>query len=353
MSPTPGGAAAPQSWSRASSALAALEEQLLGGQRSLTLAELAERLGAELEEVRVYWHALGLPTAGPDVAAYTEDDVEALRELLGAARRFDLSARTAVSLIRSVGHTTDRLVLWQVEALVEQVSQRHRLDDASARLAVLDRLAEVAPVLERQLVHAWRRQLVAMAGRFASELVSAGSAHTDDELPLARAVGFADIVGFTRRTAELGPHELADYVQAFEARARDVVTGAGGRVVKTIGDAVLFVADDAARGARVALGLAQTFGPGSPTPVRVGLVWGRVLSRFGDVFGPSVNLAARLTDVAEPGTVLLDAGTAALLAQQPWAALDARTERELAGLGTVTTLRLSRRAGAPQGPAGR
>jgi adenylate cyclase len=176
------------------------------------------------------------------------------------------------------------------------------------------------------------------------------------KLPLARAVGFADMVSFTRRTAGLGSTDLSQFVQRFEAAARDVVTASGGRVVKTIGDAVLFVADDASTGARVALGLADALGreldsdevrlagladgARGVTPVRVGFVWGRILSRFGDVFGPTVNLAARLTDIAEPSTVLVDVETARALENDPGVVLEPLDPVELHGLGTVQPIRL-------------
>ena len=199
-------------------------------------------------------------------------------------------------------------------------------------------------------MHAWRRQLAAIAGRFADEFAGSHAPADSDELPLARAVGFADVVSFTTRTAGLGSHALADFIQGFETRSRDVITAAGGRVVKTIGDAVLFVADDAATGASVALGLAGGFAPGQGPQaeglqVRVGLVWGRVLSRFGDVFGPSVNLAARLTGEAEPGGVLVDEVTAALLTPTATGSgrftLTPLPERDLPGLGPVRPVRLT------------
>ena len=194
-------------------------------------------------------------------------------------------------MTRALGHTSDRLALWQVEALVEDMSTRYELDDTTARLLVLDRLADLAPVLEAQLAallpppaRGHRRPLrrrVRRARRPGADRTA---------LPLARAVGFADMVSFTRRTAGLGSTDLSQFVQRFEAAARDVVTAAGGRVVKTIGDAVLFVADDPADGcarrarpgrrararARRATaapgGLAE--GARGVTPVRVGMVWG-------------------------------------------------------------------------------
>jgi len=90
-------------------------------------------------------------------------------------------------------------------------------------------------------------------------------------------------------------------------------------------------------------------GAGGVTPVRVGFVQGRVLSRFGDVFGASVNIAARLTDVAEPSTVLTDRDTAALLESDPRFVLARQPARQLAGIGTIAPVLVS---AAPQpGPA--
>ena len=324
------------------STLARLEELLLGGPPSLTLPQVAEQAGVEPAQVAAFWRALGLPVPDPDVAAFTPTDALVVETVLRAGREFDLSGRTGVTLVRAIGHTTERLVTWQVESLVEHMAFRYALDDTTARILVLDRLADVVPLLELQLVHAWRRQVAAIAGRFAQTYAQAHVPKQTDDLPLARAMGFADMVSFTTRSAGLGPGALAELVGGFEAAARDTVTALGGRVVKTIGDAVLFVADDIETGARVALGLADALGAGSSTPVRVGLTWGRVISRFGDVFGPSVNVAARMTAQAEPGTVMLDASTGAHLAGRAGFALAPQPEREVAGLGPVSPVRLSR-----------
>lgn len=325
----------------------ALDAALLGGPRALTLDELAEKTSLSHEFLGTYWQALGLPILGPEQASFTEDDAQALRDIAAIGESEQLSTRSLTTLVRSVGHTTERLALWQAEALVEHMASRYELDDTSARLLVLERLPSLAPVLEAQLVHAWRRQLAALAGRWSVEFSDARAVDETGagELPLPRAVGFADIVSFTTRTAKLRSSELSDFVSDFEAGARDVITAAGGRVVKTIGDAVLFIADDVRTGAQVALGLARAGRDGeleNVPPVRVSLVWGRVLSRFGDVFGPSVNLAARLTAEADPGTVLLDPATAALLAGDSDFALTLKPAREVQGLGQIAPVRLQR-----------
>lgn len=322
-----------------------LDLSLLGGPRTLTLHQLADRAGLSVESVRTFWRTLGLPVDDEDAVAFTEDDVAALRRLSALISRGEMDLGTTVALTRALGHSSERLVLWQVEALVEDTARRLNLDDVSARLVVLDRLAELGPELEDQLVYSWRRQLAAVAGRYAAEFAEsrATDASASDALPLVRAVGMADLVSFTASTAGLGAHDLADYVQRFESIARDVVAAAHGRVVKTVGDAVLFVADDAAAAARIGLGLVRELGSERVAlPVRVGLVWGRVLARFGDVFGPPVNLASRLCDAADPGTVFTDQGTATLLRGVPGVRVVARDSRELPGIGAVTPVELLR-----------
>ncbi|HWV78474.1 MAG TPA: adenylate/guanylate cyclase domain-containing protein [Isoptericola sp.] len=330
---------------RAGDTAARLDEAILGGPRRYTLSDLVEGTGLSQEFIENYWRWLGLPVTHPDEVGFTDADMQALREIGELVDTERLDEQAQMTLIRSLGHTTDRLALWQVEAFVEHLSRRDGLDDVSARLAAIDRMPDLTSQLSRQLEHAWRRQLAALTGRLATEFGGARrgtqEAH-DDELPLPRAVGFADIVSFTKRTAGLGSQELSEFVQLFESRARDVITEAGGRVVKTIGDAVLFVADDVTTGAEVALGLAAPHASEPEIPVRVGFVWGRVLSRFGDVFGSDVNLASRITELAEPASVLVDPHTASLLASSSRYALTAQPPQEVQGIGEITPVRLQR-----------
>ncbi|GAA1853372.1 adenylate/guanylate cyclase domain-containing protein [Myceligenerans crystallogenes] len=336
-----------------------LDEAILGGPREFTYPELVERSGLDEDTIDNFWRWMGLPVDHEHETdpRFTASDILALQEVDELFRAQEMDNRARMAFVRAMGHTTERLALWQVEALVEHLARRYDLDETSARLLALDRLPDLAEVLGRELQHAWRRQLAALTGRMAIEFAGArdDADHDAHQLPLPRAVGFADIVSFTKRTAGLGSAELADFVQRFEAGARDIITTCGGRVVKTIGDAILFVADDAQTGAEVALGLAEATGadlgtaqPGEPEiPVRVAFVWGRVLSRFGDVFGPSVNLASRLTDQSEPSTVLVDTATADILATMPARyALTRQPEREVPGLGPLTPVRLQRAYGA-------
>lgn len=321
------------------STLARIEHQVLGGPRVFSLPELAARLRVPDDRLASFWQPFGLPES-PDEKFFTDRDLEIVGRLFAAIDENMIGPEVASSLVRSAAHQTDRLAIWQLEALVDHMADRYALDDAAARCVLLDRLAGIVPLLEDQIVHSWRRQLVGHATLMAAQ-VNAGRA-SSARLPHGRAVGFADIVSFTTITAEMSTDAFAAFVQTFETRVRDVVSRAGGRTVKTMGDAVFFVADDIRRGAAVALDLADAFPADCPTPVRAALVWGQVLARFGDVYGAPVNLAARLTPEARPGEVLVDEGTAALLAEEPDLRLTPLDERDLPGVGPTVPSRLER-----------
>ena len=133
-------------------------------------------------------------------------------------------------------------------------------------------------------------------------------------------VGFVDVVGSTALAQRLSTRELGSVLTEFEHVAADTVTSAAGRVVKLIGDEVLYTARDELSACTIAPDLAATFTdhPVVP-PVRAGVASGDVVLRDGDVFGPVVNLAARAVKIAATGEVVAPAAVAAAagLAAEP------------------------------------
>jgi adenylate cyclase len=132
------------------------------------------------------------------------------------------------------------------------------------------------------------------------------------------AVVFADIVGYTSQSKSLTETELVDLVEVFEDETTRAVVAVGGRVIKTIGDEVLFVVDDVHAATEVALVLTERGEDDDDEfpRVRAGISYGPVTRRLGDVFGPTVNIASRLTTVARPGSVLVDRGAFEVLTGQ-------------------------------------
>ena len=202
-----------------------------------------------------------------------------------------------------MGQSLSRLAEWQVDTITQVLDRPDALLAEEATAAA----RELVPVMEGLIGYVWRRHLAATAGRvFASERadVTAGS----------MVVGFADLVGFTTLTRHVDEDELAGLIDRFEGLAADVVAGSGGRVVKMVGDEVMFTADDAATGAEIAVTLADGVGADETLPdLRVGAAYGTLLSRLGDVYGEPVNIASRLTSAARPGSVLVDKELAAAL----------------------------------------
>jgi adenylate cyclase len=145
----------------------------------------------------------------------------------------------------------------------------------------------------------WRRHLTANAGRL---FLDTPGAVDRREL----AVGFADLVGYTSRTRGMGGRELGAMVEDFEALAADVIARHHGRVVKTVGDAVLYTCAAPVDAVEIALRLPEEWNADDRPPLRVGAAFGPVLTLLGDVYSPVVNLASRLTSLARPSTVLVD-----------------------------------------------
>ena len=152
-------------------------------------------------------------------------------------------------------------------------------------------------------------------------------------------MGFADLVSYTRLSRRLPRRDLSRLVQRFEGLAADVVTTGGGRVVKTVGDEVLFIANTPDAGAVIALSISERMAIDDLVPdVRVGLAHGPVLRSLGDVYGATVNLASRLTALAQPGTVITDPSTARELQTNPDFVLVPQRRRFLRGFGQVQPL---------------
>jgi adenylate cyclase len=302
-------------------------DRLLVGMPALyTRAEVAARSGVPPELAERIWRALGFATLADDAVAFSDGDVEAMRRVRRMLDEELLDEQTVIRMARALGQTTSRLAQWQAEIMVNAMlpAGEQATDQDIAR--VLDTAGRLLPGFEQVLVHVWRAQLAAAGTRLLAV------ADLDDEhIPsrVSMAVGFADLVSFTRRSSELDERGLAALVEGFEARASDTVAAHGARLVKTLGDEVLFTAADPAAAAAIACDLLDA------DDLRIGLAYGPVLPMLGDVYGTTVNLAARLTAIARPGTIVADPSLAEGLDGDPEFELRRIRRRAARGLGMV------------------
>jgi adenylate cyclase len=316
---------------------AAIVRAILREEPSYSAEEIAGETGLTLGQARRLWRALGFPEA-EGAAVYTSSDADAIRTLVGSIDTGLLDFDLAVTITRALGQTMARLADWEVAALVHRVEELQAADGAPGdRMATATRmLEELGEGFEAMMLYAWRRHLAAAVAR----IVALGEA--DDLHTTQLTVGFADIVSFTALSNEISRERIGDLVELFESRCADVVAAQRGRVIKSIGDSVLFVNDDPIRAYDTAEGIITVIGRDSRMPdVRLGLASGAVVMRLGDVFGPPVNLAARLTAVARRNRIIIDAATAALL---PADQFETRRlpERPVRGFGLVEPVAVRR-----------
>jgi adenylate cyclase len=300
---------------------------------------VADLAGVPVYRARRFWRALGFANVGDDAVEFTDADVDALMLLLRLVTEELFEERHVLLLARSLGRATARLAESQAELSTELLDRVGVADEDRAQ--VLSRsVPDLLPDFERLLTYTWRRQLAASVGRVLQ---------TEQDAPAARlAVGFADLVGFTRLSRRLEELDLTRLVDRFEGRSADMVTAGRGRVIKTLGDSVLFVADSAQDGAEIALQLVEVHaGERTIPPLRVGVALGPVLARMGDVFGSTVNLASRLTSLAAPDQVLVDARMAAGLAAHRRFQLSPVGPLAVQGFDEVTAFTLVRRPDDP------
>jgi adenylate cyclase len=310
-------------------ALRRLTEVVLGDPIELTRGEASLAAGLTVEEARPYWRAMGFADVGQDRAAFTRTDVERLLLLVGWVRDGVLDQARAIEVVRSLGQTASRLADWQVDMLGRILAE-------SEQPVQVDQVAEgmerMLPGLESLLVHAWRRHLAAVVGR----AIAGVEEPLEAEEVGASTVGFADIAGFTRLVRVLADEELAAMVTAFETGAADIVAAHGARLVKTLGDEVMFVAPDADVGVAIATAMHAMASPdGAVLRLRIGVATGRLVSLMGDYYGDTVNRASRLTALARPGGTLVDPATEEGLTDQSGYLVRHHRPRALRGLGLV------------------
>jgi adenylate cyclase len=266
----------------------------LGGEE-LSITELAGRVGLDLDDARRFLRSLGFQGQGP----WHAGDVAALALIKDASSVF--GKETANHLARVIGSSTARIAEAVADAMRIDYGVAARAQSGSTGYGEGIELmsAEMLPRLGAMMDNAVRRHLL--------EVVDVDW-HPDDDAPVMvahYAIGFADMVGFTSRSASSSVGQLTEVIDRFESEVSQAVVGSGGRVVKFIGDEVMFAFRGAASACSCARALLHLANMEAIPDVRIGIAMGDVVSRFGDYYGPVVNIAARLVQSAPPRSALV------------------------------------------------
>ena len=313
-------------------ALESVAEGTISQGRRYTAKELAERSGVDLELARRLRRAMGLPDVPEDEPAFFEEDLRALERAKTLMDEDGLTPAEILQLTRTLGLAASRMADAVVGFWTERVITGMASGDEADKFVpdakrVQDLELVVAYLLRRHLLDSISRRI--------------GDA-SDSETGHVVAVGFADLVGFTSLSEQLSDTETADLIERFERIATDMIVGGGGRVVKMIGDEVMFSAEPSLV-AEIAVSLAETFSSPDLPAVRVGVAMGNVVSQSGDLYGPVVNLASRATMAARPGSVLISPSLAEALKDDERFVVRPIKPHRLKGIGTVELSVLRRR----------
>jgi len=265
----------------------------------LTARDVAARSGAPVDAVMGIWRALGVEVPGPETPIFSTDDVSLVRTLTAIDLFTDAESDEILHVIGSaLARVADAAISFYVQTVESNLAAsgadtlsmaQKGARAARTALDLGDSLGAVFAHLLRDGVDRQRR----------------AQAHVSDRALFRVAVGFVDLVGFTPLSHRMATRELSSFIGQFENRAFRLAAEHGGRIIKHIGDEVMFVAIDPVAGCELALALMTEFLAEGIQP-RGGIAFGDVVARQGDYYGEVVNLASRLADLAIPGEVLAD-----------------------------------------------
>ena len=284
---------------------------LWSGPPIYTLRSAAEAIGVALEDVEHGWAILGLTVADADTPVLSQVDVDALATWV--AMRMQMGPDAADGFLRVLGATVARLAE-AISSMIRTAQPKMWLGltgDELATAQVYRAAAEFVPRIGAMIDAVHRHHLVSTR-TFIEGVVWGPSAS------VVCGVGFADLSGFTALTQALTPAQLSDLLNEFAGTVTDVVHADGGRVVKFIGDEVMWVSASPEQLAKAAVDLVDhPRAREEGLQVRAGLAYGSVLAINGDYFGNPVNLAARLVAAAAPGQILADSALRDELPDRP------------------------------------
>jgi adenylate cyclase len=261
---------------------------------------LADRTDRSVDELIGLYHELGIDIDDLDDVRFREQEV-GLTNMLEWAVVDQFTPEEGHGLIVVVVRSLRAIADASVAGYVQTVEAR-LLAEGGSLLEWAEATGEAAGMARHlsdnlgSLFNHYLRQAVAHQ-RVAQQDVSSRAV-------MRVAVGFVDLVGFTPLSSSLAPEELSRLIGEFESQAFDLANDAGVRIVKHIGDEIMFTAVDPAATCRVALALRDEVEATTARP-RGGVAYGDVIARHGDYYGPIVNLASRLTAEAIPGEILV------------------------------------------------
>ena len=278
------------------------------GVSTTTFRELSERTGVPLDLLLVVREAHGFAEPGPEDHV-REDElavVPAIENQLASGIRPEVIER----LLRAYGDGLRKIVEIETDWYRTEVQMpllEAGMTEAQMLAAQADIGSRMAPLMEQALLSIYHGQQEHAWSTSAVEDVETALERAGLYRPVRRppAVCFLDITGYTRLTEERGDEAAADLATKLATLVRGSSREHDGQPVKWLGDGVMFYFPNPGDGVSAALDMVEGLPAAGLPPAHVGIHAGPVVFQDGDYFGRTVNIAARIADVARPGEVLV------------------------------------------------
>jgi adenylate cyclase len=273
-----------------------------------TFAQFSASLGDRARHLPAIYAAFGLATPLPETEL-REDEQATIRDFVEAWGLLDDRREVYLRAARIAGEGIRRADLATLDLFDElggsppQRQQAGYSDDeailpSNLLGALMPRLYQWLHV--RHLEHEVFERIVSYVER---AIASAGAVEHEERQP--PAIAFIDLTGYTALTQTVGDELAARKLLVLQELAEAAAQTHGGRIVKLLGDGVMLRYESARGAVASMLALLDGLAAADLPPAHAGIADGTVVSRDGDVFGHTVNLAARIGSHASAGQLLV------------------------------------------------
>jgi adenylate cyclase len=275
--------------------------------------QLAADRGVPMSFVQALHQSLGFAAPMPGDRA-GEDDATML-EMAGLFREAGVGDEATLRLLAVYADNLHRIAKAEADYYEANIERRFRVAGLDERqlIELGTQLGDrVIGLLERVLLMVYRRRREHVWTEHAINHVEEAleSSGLQQRVPQPPAICFVDLTGFTRLTEERGDEAAAQVAGRLVALVNEISRHRGGRPIRWLGDGGLFYFREPGTAVVAGLDLVERGPAVDLPPAHVGIHTGPVISQDGDVYGRTVNLAARIASYAQAGQVVVSQETA-------------------------------------------
>ena len=274
--------------------------------------QLAADRGVPMSLVQALHQSLGF--AAPEPSDRGGEDDATMLEVVELFRGAGVGDEATLRLLAVYADSLRRIAKAEADYYEANIERRLRAAGLDERqlIEIGTQLGDrVIGLLERVLLMVYRRHREHLWTEHAINHVEEAleSSGLQARVPQPPAICFVDLTGYTRLTEERGDEAAAQVAGRLVELVNDISRRRRGRPVRWLGDGGMFYFREPGTAVVAGLDLVERSPAADLPPAHVGIHTGPVISQDGDVYGGTVNLAARIASYAQAGQVVVSEET--------------------------------------------